>query len=126
MNDCRARTCDGVADCEESRRTDELDASQPLFQCEARGAGARPQPGEVGGGAETSTGAEAREYLCPYPEYGRLADPATDAFGRYRCYGWDAFFLWAGPEETAESYDRPSLVWADVGGELPANASMWR
>jgi hypothetical protein len=160
MNDCRARTCDGVADCEESRRTDELDASQPLFQCEARRGGARPQPGEVGWAAvryqpyghvddtgardsaqyagscvnedaewlfaETSSSAEPREYLCPYPEYGRLADAATDAFGRYRCYGWDAFFLWAGPEETAESYDRPSLVWADASGELPANASMWR
>jgi hypothetical protein len=160
MNDCHAQTCDGVADCQESRRTDELDTSQPLFQCEARPGGARPQPGEVGWAAvryqpyghvddtgardslqyagscvnedaewlfaEASSSAEPREYLCPYPEYGRLADAATDAFGRYRCYGWDAFFLWAGPEETAESYDRPSLVWADASGELPANASMWR
>jgi hypothetical protein len=75
---------------------------------------------------DSSDGGAAREYLCPFPEYGRLARPLTDAFGRFRCHGWAAFFLWAGPEETAEEYDRPSLLWADSDGAPAPNTSVWR
>lgn len=72
------------------------------------------------------SGDAPREFLCPFPEFGRLAEPATDAFGRFRCHGWDAFFLWAGPEETPDDFDRPSLLWASSDGEPTPNASMWR
>jgi hypothetical protein len=144
MNDCHAVRCD-ESDCLESRDGGGAGSNDPVVHCTARAEA--PQVGEVGWAAvayqpyghvdpdgqaddEVYAGSCVNEdaewsYVCPVPEFGRLRDAPTDAFGRYRCHGWESFFLWADAAETDLDHDRASLLWASPGQEA-ANGSVWR
>ncbi|WP_428268299.1 hypothetical protein [Haliangium sp.] len=144
MNDCHAVRCDEV-DCVESRDGGWWSASDPVVRCEARAG--TPEVGEVGWAAvgyspyghvapngsvdgEDYAGSCINEdaeweFLCPVPEFGLLLTAPLEAFGRFRCFGWESFFLWAEPGESEQDHDRSSLLWAAPGEQTP-NTSVWR
>lgn len=144
MNDCRAVVCD-EADCSESRDGGSGGSDDPVVRCAPHGG--VPEVGTVGWAAvsyrpyghidndgqqdsEVYAGSCINEdaewaYLCPAPEFGRLSQALTDAFGRFRCHGWESFFLWAEVSESGGDFDRASLVWASPGEAAP-NGSVWR
>ncbi|ACY14061.1 hypothetical protein [Haliangium ochraceum] len=143
MNDCRAVVCTG-ADCSESRDGGSGGSDDPVVRCSPHSG--VPDVGTVGwaavnydpyghigingqGDGKAYAGSCVNEdaewdFLCPVPEFGRLTEAPLDAFGRFRCHGWDSFFLWANFSESGEP-ERAALVWAPAGGEA-SNGSVWR
>lgn len=138
FNECRVIDCEGAEGCSDSSAPAEAPgAHDPRLHCTRASGDELPSLGRVGfaalryqpyghldpagnlvGEAEYQGGCinEDAEYpaLCPPPEFSRCDEAETDAFGRYRCHGWESLFLWADDDG---SISRAELVWAPEEGE---------
>ncbi len=147
FNRCQVRDCMGAAGCTDSDDPMAIQPWDPVIECtQVDPESALPADGDVGWvsvryqpyGHVSSTGGgtptgdpdynggcinEDAEYgtLCPSPEFGYCTAAPGDAYGRYRCFGWDTLFLWADDDAFVQ---RSELAWApDTGAST--NMSVW-